>query len=67
MKIKDFKPYIHSYTGCIQLVIIYSLDDCCDLEHGCSAEYAYKKYGDLGLKRICSCAEHGQDYIVFEI
>lgn len=67
MKLKELKPLIYSYTGHIQLVIVYDLEKRCDLEHGCSAEYAYEHYGDMEIKRICSWAEETQDYIVLEV
>ena len=52
MKLKDFSSMIHSTTGNIQFCIVYDSGADLDIESGCSAEYAYKHYGDRELKQI---------------
>lgn len=67
MKLSQLKPVIYSYTGNVQLCIIYDSDADIDLEHGCSAEYAIKHYGDREVKRISSVFEDGQSYLVISL
>ena len=63
MKLKDFRNIIHSTTGNIQLCIVYDCKADLDIESGCSAEYAYKHYGDRELKQISA----DDSYVVFHI
>ena len=67
MQLKDLKSVLRSQTGSIQHCIVYDLNKCEDVEHGCSAEYAINNYGERVVGRIYSCIEHGQDYIVIEV
>lgn len=67
MQLKDLKPILYSHTGNIQLCIIYDTNVNADIEYGCSAEYAYKHYGDRYVERISSVFEKGQSYIVISI
>ena len=67
MKLSELKPVLYSITGNIQLCIIYDSNANADIEHGCSAEYAYKHYGDRVVTRISSAFEKGQEYIVISL
>ena len=67
MKLSQLKPVLYSETGDVQLCIIYDTKTNADIEYGCSAEYAYKHYGDMEVKRISSVFEKGQSYIVISI
>lgn len=67
MKLEELKPVLWSQTGQIQPCIIYDWRKNEDIAHGCSAEYAINNYGERTVRRICSCAENGQDYIVIEV
>ena len=67
MQLKELKSVMYSVTGDIQFCIIYDCKTNADIEYGCSAEYAYKHYGDREVKRIASVFEKGQSYIVISI
>lgn len=67
MRLKELKQILYSNTGDIQLCIIYDSNANADIEYGCSAEYAYKHYGDREVKRISSVFEKGQSYIVISL
>ncbi len=67
MQLKELKPVLYSITGYIQLCIIYDTNANADIEYGCSAEYAYKHYGDREVQRISSVFEKGQSYIVISL
>lgn len=67
MQLKELRPVLRSVTGEIQFCIIYDCNANADIEYGCSAEYAYKHYGDREVVRISSTFEKGQSYIVISI
>lgn len=67
MKLRELEPVLKSETGRIQSCIVYDSTNCKDVEYGCFAGYAIKNYGESEVRRIYSCYENGQDYIVIEV
>ena len=67
MKLKELKPVIFSSTGHIQLCIVYDRLNNVDLENGCSAEYAYKHYGEREVQNVSASYEDGCAQIVLTI
>lgn len=66
MKLKELQPVLRSQTGQLQWCIVYDWEYNEDVARG-SVEYAIEHYGDSEVRRIYSCYEDGQDYIVIEI
>lgn len=52
MKLKDLECILYSSRGSAQFAIIYSQDECKDLENGCLIDYAVKKYGEKDVRHI---------------
>lgn len=67
MKLKDLKDILWTQRGTAQGVIVYDWNKGEDLIFNCSPEYAVKTFGDYTVRRICSCTENEQDYIVIEV
>lgn len=67
MKLRELKPVLRSETGNLQSCIVYDWNKSTDIAHGCSVEYAINNYGESEVRRIYSCYENGQDYIVIEV
>ena len=67
MKLRELKPVLRSETGNLQLCIVYDWNKSTDIAHGRSVEYAINNYGESEVRRIYSCYENGQDYIVIEV
>lgn len=67
MKLKDLKPIIFSTTGCLQLCIVYDRANNVDLENGCSAEYAFKHYGEREVYNVSATYEDRCAMLVFSI
>lgn len=66
MKLKDLKDVLWSRTGKIQWCILYNWKHHTDVTQ-CSVEHAIEYYGDFSVRRIYSCYEDGQDYLVIEL
>ena len=67
MKLEDLKDILWSQTGQIQWCIIYDWEHNTDIVPRCSVEHAVAHYGDVTVRRIYSCYEDGQDYLVIEL
>ena len=52
MKLKELAGILKSTRDGIQSTIVWDRLKMCELEHGCSVEYAFKNYGDNRVERI---------------
>lgn len=67
MKLKDLKDILWSQTGQIQWCVVYDWANDKDISPQCSVEYAVVHYGELSVRKIMSCCQCGQDYLVIEV
>ena len=52
MRLSELSGILRSETGSIQWAIVYDDEKHCDVESGCSVEYAIKNYGEREVKRL---------------